>query len=214
MTVCVYLCVCDSDSVTSLSLPQTHISQPFSECYGGFPSAHRRPNYHQFCCSAFCTQWQAKCVPCLSSPPLSSPSLSLHPRLRLSILTLSPPLCLKACHSLILFPPHAHPCQWEMREGENYRTVCIFPELLKSALMLMADHVRRSAWAFRAHTQTHTHKFACEFKQKAFGGHNRTLVCPSVCVFVGVCIGSANAFAISQSVHMEGTLVSHISTHG
>ena len=113
-------------------------------------------------------------------------ALSLHPRLRLSILTLSPPLCLEACHSLILFPPHAHPCQWEMREGENYRTVCIFPELLKSALMLMADHVRRSAWAFHAHTHAHTHKFACEFKQKAFGGHNGWCVHLCVCVCQGV----------------------------
>lgn len=61
------------------------------------------------------------------------------------------------------------------------------------------------------HTHTATCKFACEFKQKAFGGLDGWWC---VCVCVWVCIGSAYAFAISQSVHMEGTLVIHISTHG
>lgn len=94
-------------SQSVVSPPSNHISWLFPECYGGFPSAHRRPNYHQFCRSAFCTQWQEKCFPCLSSPFLSSPfAISLSSSASL-YLTLSPLLRRKACHSLI--PSNTHP---------------------------------------------------------------------------------------------------------
>ena len=64
----------------------------------------------------------------------------------------------------------------------------------------------------RTHTRTHTNLHVNSSKRHSVGTTVGVSIC--VCVFVRVCIGSANAFAISQSVHMEGTLVSHISTHG
>lgn len=141
-------------SQSVISPPSNHISWLFPECYGGFPSAHRRPNYHQFCRSAFCTQWQEKCFPCLSSPFLSSPFA----------ISLSDPLSSAPSQSVSFSYPlqHTHihtrtSVSVRNERGENYRTVCIFPELLKSALMLMADHVHQSAWTFLTHTYTQRH---------------------------------------------------------
>lgn len=163
-------CVPKSVTICPPYFPQNHISCPFSECYGGFPSAYRRPNYHQFRCSAFCTQWQAKCLPCLSSPPLLlSLSVFVH-------ISLSDPFCLRACHSLILQPPlplppldtHIHVRgKWEAGGGKLQDSV-YFSRIIE--ICLDANGISCLPKCLNiSQTQTCTQKFACEFKQKAFG---------------------------------------------
>lgn len=69
---------------------------------------------------------------CPLLPSLLSSHLGPHLFLTLSV----------SEHVILLFdPPRPHPRQGEMREAQNYRTLCILAELLKSALMLMAYHV-------------------------------------------------------------------------
>lgn len=93
-----------------------------------------------------------------------------------------------------------------MKLGGNYRTA-YFSKIIEIRLDANGRSCPSKCLSI-SDTHTGTCKFACEFKQKGFGGPE------CVCVCVGVCKGSANAFAISQSVHMERTLVRHISTHG
>lgn len=148
--------------------------------------------------------------PPLVSPPLCSLALSVF---------LSDPLrrCLSWSMSFSHFPALGHIYVSYKWEGLNYRTYCVyFSRIIEICLGCNARSCPLKCFSI---THTGTCTFACESKQKGIWCA-RQLVCPSVCVCVRVhvcvrlCIGSTNAFAISQSVHTEGTLVSHISTHG
>lgn len=117
--------------------------------------------------------------PQLVSPPLcflaQSSSLSLY-------LTLSPSFVSK--HVILSFSTsQTHPCQWEMRGGEiTGLTVCIFPELLKYAFMLMADHIHKCALTIHTDVHTDTH-LPVNSSKKTFGGRN------GWCVHLFVCRG-------------------------
>lgn len=78
--------------------------------------------------------------------------------------------------------------------------MCIFPELLKYAFMLMEDHIRKCALTFHTDVHTDTH-LPVNLSKKAFGGYNGWCV--------GVCVGSANAFGISQSAYREDSCQPH-----
>lgn len=87
-------------------------------------------------------------------------SLLAVPLLPFCYLSIWPSLLCSVAKRVILLSPPTHTrtsVSVRNERGENYRTVCIFPELLKSALMLMADHVHQSAWTFLTHTYTQRH---------------------------------------------------------
>lgn len=180
LQMCSWACACVTNPVT-FSLAQTHIRRPFSECYGGFPSAHRRANYHQFSSPGLCTQWQPKCFPCLSSARLSSPLLSCSVCLSVR-LSLSSAVCLEACHSLI-FQPLDTSMSVTNEGGLNYSTCCVyFSRIIEICLGCNARSCPQKCFSItHTHTHTGTCTFACESKQK------RHLVCTTVGVSICVC---------------------------
>lgn len=74
--------------------------------------------------------------PPLVSPPLCSLVLSF-------CLTLSISVCLEACHSLIFHPLDTSMSVTNERGWITGLATCIFPELLKSVLVVMPDHVHK-----------------------------------------------------------------------
>lgn len=187
--VCVSHQICHN---LSLSLCY-RIRRPFSEFYGGFPSAHWRPNYHQFVLLRISHRVTGEMFPSsvLVFPPLPL-SLALRFCLCLSIWP-SIPVFLKACHSLAT---HTHICAdthtsaGNERGGKLQDCVCFF---FSRIIEICLDANGRSCPPkclniSHTHTHTATQRFACEFKQITFGG---TSVCPSACEFGGVCIGSS-----------------------
>lgn len=143
MNVFVSVCVCHQLCHNlSFSLPQTTLAGHFQNATVGFLQPIGDPITISFATLLFAHNDRRNVslvCPRLSSPPLTR-SLSVFVAVSQSD-PLSPTLSRSVSFSHPPPTPHTHPCQLEMREGENYRTVCIFPELLKSALMLMADHV-------------------------------------------------------------------------
>lgn len=178
---CVVKPVCVTNPVT-FSLTQTHIRRPFSECYGGFPSAHRGANYHQFSSPGLCTQWQPKCFSCLSSTRLSSPLLSRS-------VFLSDPLylCLSWSMSFSHFPPLGHIHVSYKWEGLNYRTCCVyFSRIIEICLGCNASSCTQKCFSI-LHTHTYTHRdvHICMWIQA-----KRHLVCTTVgvSICVHVCV--------------------------
>lgn len=117
-------------------------------------------------------------------------------------------LCSVAKRVILLSPPththtHTHICVSEKRERGKLQDCVYFSRIIEICLDANGRSCPPKCLNIsHTHIHTATRKFACEFKQKAFGGTAVGVI--HLCMCVGVCIGSANAFAISRSVHMEG----------
>lgn len=185
---------------TSFSVPQTTLAGHFQNATVDFLQPIEDPITISFATLLFAhndSQNVSLVCPLLPFRSLSF-SVSVSP---------SDPLCLESVS--FSYPPTHISASVRNERGGKLQDCVYFSRFIEICLDANGRSCPPKCLSItRTHRHTTACKFACEFKQKAFAGQDGWCAC------VGVSIGSANAFAISRSVHMKETLVSHISTHG